>query len=125
MKSYLELQTGTVPMLIEMAEVQEVMSIAASLVVPVANMPRGVMGMVAHHQQVYWVVDLSKFLHLDPMGNISKYAITILSKYALAIATESIGTIKNLEYPLNSDQKQWVIPEPSAIFAELDKLTRH
>lgn len=125
MKSYLELQTGTMLFLIEMEQVQEVLTVAASLVVPIANMPKSLMGMLVYHQQVYWSLDLGKFMQLEPISNVAKYGITILSNYALAIATERIGTIKNLEYPHNSGEKPWAIVDPATIFGELDKLTRH
>jgi len=102
MAGYLEIQVSQDTFLLPIAFTQEVLNISAGLVVPVANMPSSILGLLSHRNRVYWALDLGKALGLSPLGNLAKYAVTILSveDAVIAIAAEMINGIQNLSEPI-------------------------
>jgi positive phototaxis protein PixI len=102
MAGYLEIQVSEDTFLLPIAFTQEVLHISAGLVVPVAHMPSAILGLLNHRNRVYWALDLGKALGLAPLGNLAKYAVTILSveDAVMAIAAEMINGIQNLSEPI-------------------------
>jgi len=107
--AYLEIQVSQNTFLIPIASTQEVLNVAASLVVPVANMPKSVLGLLNHRSRVYWTLDLSEVLKLStPSGlgdssvaNLAKYPIALMAvkDEVMAIAAEKINGIHKLSAP--------------------------
>jgi positive phototaxis protein PixI len=102
MAAYLEIQVSQDTFLLPLALTQEVLNISAGLVVPVANMPSSILGLLNHRNSVYWTLDLGKALGLSPLGNLAKYAVTILSveDAVIAIAAETINGIQKRSEPI-------------------------
>jgi len=102
MVAFLEIQVSQDIFLLPIANTQEVLQVSAGLVVPVANMPSSILGLLSHRNSVYWALDLGRALGLSPLGNLAKYAVTILSleDAIIAIAAETINGIQNLSEPI-------------------------
>jgi len=104
MVAYLEIQVSQIPFLLPMENIQEVLYIAASLVVPVTAMPSSVLGLLSHHSRIYWTLDLGKVLGLSPLVHLPKYAVTILNmgEEIMAIASEEINSIHQISEPIQA-----------------------
>lgn len=102
MAAYLEICINHHHLLVNMTHTREVLNLAAGLVVPVANMPVAVLGLLGYRSRVYWAVDLGIVLGLQPLPNLDKYAVImmIVGDVIQAIATESIRGIHQLSEPI-------------------------
>ncbi len=134
--TYLEIQVSQNIVLVPMDRIQEVINISASLVMPVANMPEAVLGLVSHRSRAYWTLDLAKILGFLPLGNPAKYAgiVVATATEVLVFATTAIiGIHKSphlVDFPQNLDNYFVKNPEngimtlnPQALIAaEIDRL---
>lgn len=87
-KQYLELQVGRdSTLLLPTANVQEVLTVDASSVVPIPNMPSCMLGILNRHSRVYWVVNLAELLGLRSVDmGIHTYNVAIASADNIPIA---------------------------------------
>lgn len=104
--TYLEIEVGQNTFLVPIASTQEVLNISAGLIVPVANMPKSILGLLNHGSRIYWTLDLAEVLGLSTSNslraNLVKYPILIVSvkDEVMAIAAEIINGIHKIYSPI-------------------------
>ncbi|MBD2175746.1 chemotaxis protein CheW [Pseudanabaena sp. FACHB-1998] len=73
--------------LLESEFTQEVLTLKASLVMPVPNKPSCVLGILSRRRRVYWAIDLAMLLGLQPLDqNIRLYEVILTSVQELSLA---------------------------------------
>lgn len=84
--------------LLENEFAQEVLAIKANNIMPVPNKPSCILGILTRHRRVYWAIDLSMLLGLQPLDpNIRLYEVilTKVKERSLALVVPSIlGVIR-------------------------------
>jgi positive phototaxis protein PixI len=102
MAAYLEICLHHQNFLVDMTHTHEVLNLAAGAIVPVANMPVEVLGLLGYRSRVYWAVDLAMVLGLEPLPNLDKYAVImmVVGDVMQAVATETIKGIHQLSEPI-------------------------
>jgi positive phototaxis protein PixI len=73
--------------LLESEFTQEVLTIRASLIMPVPNKPSCILGILSRRRRVYWAIDLAMLLGLQPLDqNIRLYEVILISVQQLSLA---------------------------------------
>jgi len=79
--------------LLESEFVQEVLTVKATQIMPVPNKPSCILGILSRRRRVYWSIDLSMLLGLQPLNqNIGLYEVILTSvqEFSLALIVPSI-----------------------------------
>jgi positive phototaxis protein PixI len=85
---YLEIQANLDTTLsLPMANVQEVLTVEATNIVPVPNMPEYILGILNRHSRVYWAIDLATLLGCQPVDMVThNFNVVIASTGSTPIA---------------------------------------
>jgi twitching motility protein PilI len=96
---YLELQVEpNTTLALSMTHVREVLTVEATSIVPIPNMPACMLGILNRHSRVYWVVDLAELLgwQLEDMGS-HNYNVAIVGEESAPIAIVVYKAIGQLD----------------------------
>ncbi|MCL6436771.1 MAG: chemotaxis protein CheW [Leptolyngbyaceae cyanobacterium HOT.MB2.61] len=93
-EAYLRLSLAdTVPALLRMKQVQEVLVLPAARLTPIPNLPPLVLGLMNRRSRVLWVVDLPQLLGLPPLdAGRQSHALAIIqvASGSLALAVHQV-----------------------------------
>ncbi len=73
--------------LLESEFTQEVLTVRSTHVMPVPNKPSCILGILSRHRRVYWAIDLSMLLGLQPINpNNQLYEVILISAHQRSLA---------------------------------------
>ncbi|WP_019499078.1 chemotaxis protein CheW [Pseudanabaena sp. PCC 6802] len=91
---YLEIQANSdTTLALPMASVQEVLTIEATNIVPIPNMPACILGILNRHSRVYWAIDLATLLacqSVDMVTHNFNVVIAIAGGMPIAIVVHKV-----------------------------------
>lgn len=93
--------------LLESEFTQEVLTVKTNHVMPVPNKPSCILGILSRHRRVYWAIDLSMLLGLQPMAhNNQLYEVILVSAQQLSLALvvpNILGTVNLSDEQIEND----------------------
>jgi twitching motility protein PilI len=91
---YLEIQADPdTTLALSMANVQEVLTVEATNIVPIPNMPACILGILNRHSRVYWAIDLATLLACQPADMVThnfNVVIAIAGSTPIAIVVHKV-----------------------------------
>jgi positive phototaxis protein PixI len=91
---YLEIQVNNdTTLALPMANVQEVLTIEATNIVPIPNMPACISGILNRHSRVFWAIDLATLLECQPVDMVThnfNVVIVIAGSESIAIIVHKV-----------------------------------